>query len=211
MGIGVDKLTYDVTDANSLAASSTVGSYVLAGDDGVAIGHVSDALKVNFSNTSLAVTATNLDIRDLVFATDTIDVSGSAVSITGSVAVTATNLDIRDLAFATDTVDVSGSTVSISGAVAVNDAALANTAALSTAVAPTTTGANFPAALASRKYLTFQNLAGNCFVGGSTVTASTGLRLASGAMLEGLRIGPAITLKHVMSAGVGDLRILELS
>jgi lipopolysaccharide export system protein LptA len=73
---------------------------------------------------AVTVTATNLDIRDLAFATDKVDVSGSSVSITGDVNVTqgtnpwivsATNLDIRDLAFATDKVDVSGSSVSISG------------------------------------------------------------------------------------------------
>lgn len=56
---------------------------------------------------SVTVTATDLDIRDLVFATDKVDVSGSAVTAV----VTATNLDIRDLVFATDKVDVSGSAV----------------------------------------------------------------------------------------------------
>lgn len=114
-----NRLVYDPANA---AASASVGSYVLAGDDGTQIGHVSDALKVNFTNSSLAVTATNLDIRDLVFATDKVDVSGSSVSISGSVAVTqstspwvvgdgggsltvdAVDLDIRDLAAATDSV-----------------------------------------------------------------------------------------------------------
>lgn len=36
------------------------------------------------------VTATDLDIRNLVFATDTVDVSGSSVAVSGSVAVTGT-------------------------------------------------------------------------------------------------------------------------
>ena len=61
--------------------------------------------KVDVSGSSVDVTATDLDIRDLVFATDKVDVSGSSVT------VSATDLDIRDLAFATDKVDVSGSTV----------------------------------------------------------------------------------------------------
>lgn len=51
------------------------------------------------------VSATNLDIRDLLFATDKVDASGSAVT------VSATNLDIRDLLFASDKVDVSGSAI----------------------------------------------------------------------------------------------------
>lgn len=88
------------------------------------------------------ISATDLDIRDLVFATDKVDVSGSEVSLDSatlaalenitvtvdngagaaavniqdggnSITVDATNLDIRDLAFATDKVDVSGSTVEL--------------------------------------------------------------------------------------------------
>lgn len=57
---------------------------------------------------TVTVAATDLDIRDLVFATDKVDVSGSSVT------VSATNLDIRDLVFATDKVDVSGSSVTVS-------------------------------------------------------------------------------------------------
>ncbi len=77
----------------------------------------------------VAVSATNLDIRDLTFAADKVDVSGSSVSVSnfpatqpvsGTVAVSnfpaiqpvsATDLDIRNLVFATDKVDVSGSAV----------------------------------------------------------------------------------------------------
>lgn len=81
------------------------------------------ALDVQVANTSLTVTATNLDIRDLSFATDKVDVSGSSnvavtdgggsltvdgtvavSSVGGTVTVSATDLDIRDLAFATDSV-----------------------------------------------------------------------------------------------------------
>jgi len=112
-----DKLNFDVTDANTILDSDSVGSFVRAGDDGTLIGHVSDALKVNFSNTSIEVTATDLDIRDLDFATDSIDVSGSSVSITGDVNVTqgtspwvvsATDLDIRDLDASQDNVAIDG-------------------------------------------------------------------------------------------------------
>lgn len=112
-------------DAAAPDESSNVGAHIRAGDDGTLIGHVSDALKVNFSNTSIAVTATNLDIRDLSAAQDNVAISDGtdtlAVNNDGSInaVVSATNLDIRDLAFATDKVDVSGSSVSISGTVAV--------------------------------------------------------------------------------------------
>lgn len=71
------------------------------------------SINVNDNGGSLTVDATDLDIRDLVFATDKVDVSGSSnVGVNddgGSLTVDAIDLDIRDLAFATDKVDVSGS------------------------------------------------------------------------------------------------------
>jgi len=120
--MSLHRLLFDVTAPDE---SANVGAFIRAGDDGTQIGHVSDALKVNLSNTSIAVTATDLDIRNLVFATDKVDVSGSTVELgattlaaletitvlqgTSPWVVSATDLDIRDLAFATDKVDVSGS------------------------------------------------------------------------------------------------------
>lgn len=74
---------------------------------------------------SAVVEATDLDIRNLVFANDKVDVSGSAVSVSGTVDVgntvnvQATDLDIRGLTFGTDSVDVSGSSVGIAGSVTV--------------------------------------------------------------------------------------------
>lgn len=72
------------------------------------------------------VSATDLDIRDLAFATDKVDVSGSEVSLDSTtlaalenITVSATDLDIRNLVFATDKIDASGSSVSISGSVTV--------------------------------------------------------------------------------------------
>jgi hypothetical protein len=83
----------------------------------------SQKLKVNSDGSidvNAAITATDLDIRDLAFATDKVDASGSTVELGSttlaalesiSATVTATDLDIRDLAFATDKVDVSGSSI----------------------------------------------------------------------------------------------------
>jgi hypothetical protein len=71
-------------------------------------------------NISAVVSATDLDVRDLAFATDSVDVSGSEVSLDAAtlaalenITVSATDLDIRDLAFATDKVDVSNSVVAL--------------------------------------------------------------------------------------------------
>jgi hypothetical protein len=107
-------------DAANPAESANVGAYLRDANGDLLTSTLvggDQALDVNIVQTvALTVSATDLDIRDLAFATDSVDVSGSAVSITGSVAVTATDLDIRDLAFATDSVDVSGSEVSLDAA-----------------------------------------------------------------------------------------------
>lgn len=80
-----------------------------------------DALAIDAAGKIGAVVeATDLDIRDLDFATDSVDVSGSTVELGAttlaaleSITVVATDLDIRDLAFATDKVDVTGSEVEL--------------------------------------------------------------------------------------------------
>lgn len=103
------------------------------------------SVNITDNSGSLTVDAIDLDIRDLVFATDSVDVSGSEVSLDAatlaalenttvtvdnaagaaavniqdggnSITVDAVDLDIRDLAFATDSVDVSGSEVSLDAA-----------------------------------------------------------------------------------------------
>lgn len=101
---------------------------------------VDGSINVNDNGGSITVDATDLDIRDLVFATDKVDVSGSEVSLDSatlaalesitvqngagaaavniqdggnSITVDATDLDIRNLVFATDKVDASGSTVEL--------------------------------------------------------------------------------------------------
>lgn len=57
--------------------------------DSVQIGDGTDIMLVNADGSiNAVVSATNLDIRDLAFATDKVDVSGSSVSISGTVAVT---------------------------------------------------------------------------------------------------------------------------
>lgn len=138
--ISKDKLVFDVTALND---SDSVGSYLRDSSGNLLTSTLvgaAQALDVNIANTSLAVTATNLDIRDLAFATDKVDASGSTVelgsttlaaleSITvqngagasavniqdggNSITVDATLLDIRHLTFANDKVDASGSTVKL--------------------------------------------------------------------------------------------------
>lgn len=90
--VEVFQATHDNLNAN---ANLQVGNADVANGNPVP---VSDA------GGSLTVDAVDLDIRDLVFATDKVDVSGSSVT------VTATDLDIRDLDAAQDNVAISDGT-----------------------------------------------------------------------------------------------------
>jgi len=124
------RLTYDPTADSS---SHKIGAYILAGDDGTQIGHVSDALKVDIGSVS------DLDIRDLVYTQDsvtahqggtwTIDSITNDVSIDdggNSITVDANQLDIDDLNATDDAVaawlnDGSGNAIgSTGGALDVN-------------------------------------------------------------------------------------------
>lgn len=84
----------------------SVLSYLRDGD-GNSIASTGGALHVVQQGT-VTVQATDLDIRNLVFATDKVDVSGSSnVAVTdggGSLTVDATDLDIRDLSSVSDSV-----------------------------------------------------------------------------------------------------------
>jgi len=92
-----NRLVYDPTDANTVASSSTVGAYILAGDDGSPIGSTAGALDVNIGS------VTDLDIRDLTHVSDSVKIGDGteflAVNVDGSInaVVTATDLDIRAL------------------------------------------------------------------------------------------------------------------
>lgn len=177
-----------VFDPAETASSHNVGSYVRAGTDGTLIGAVSDALKVNFSNTSLAVTATDLDIRDLTHVSDSvkigdgtdflaIDASGN-IGVTdagGSLTVDAVDLDIRDLSSASDSVagwvfaGTDGTAIGhVSDALKVNiasgfvdaDDSLANTAIFTESRAVSTSAITITAAasISNRKWLYTANL-----------------------------------------------------
>ena len=116
--INKDQLIFDPAE---LASSDDVGAY-LRSSDGTLLTHTDvggkKSLDVNVANT-VAVSATNLDIRDLVFASDKVDVSGSSVELGAttlaaleniSAIVTATDLDIRNLDYSQDNVAIKGST-----------------------------------------------------------------------------------------------------
>lgn len=120
---GIAVTSNGLTDAQLRAAPVPISGTVSV------TGLQTDALtdtELRASPVPVSFTATDLDIRDLVFATDKVDVSGSSISVSNFPAtfavtqstspwvVSATDLDIRNLVFADDKVDASGSSVSVS-------------------------------------------------------------------------------------------------
>lgn len=113
---GKDALDVNVVSAIDISLSHTT--------DSIAIGDGTDLLAINADGSiNAVVSATNLDIRDLAFATDKVDVSGSTVALDATtlaaletinvgnnVTVQATSLDIRALAYGTDNVAIKGAT-----------------------------------------------------------------------------------------------------
>lgn len=101
-----DRITGDLLKVNpdgSIDANVVVSA---SGGDNIAISDGTDTLAIN-SDGSINVKATDLDIRNLVFATDKVDVSGSSVT------VSATDLDIRNLSALQDNVAISDGTNSL--------------------------------------------------------------------------------------------------
>jgi hypothetical protein len=121
----------NITDnGGSLTVDGTVelGATTLAALESITVQNGAGASAVNIQDggNSITVDATNLDIRDLVFATDKVDVSGSEVSLdaatlaaletitveqgTSPWVVSSTDLDIRDLTHASDSVKIGDGT-----------------------------------------------------------------------------------------------------
>ena len=220
MGITLDQLVFD--DANP-EDGANVGAYVRAGDDGTQIGHVSDALKVNFSNSSLVVTATDLDIRDLNFASDSVtsrlqDGSGNAISSTaGALDVniaSGADFDIRDLSHTQDSIKIGDGTdfmtVNTDGSINTKAAAPSNpkTSVVTAGVAAVEIAAT---PLSERTRILVQNNGSkDVFFGeANTVTTANGMRIPRGASME-LPYGAAANLWVISSAAAQDLRVLEL-
>lgn len=180
-----------------------------------------NTLRVHLSDESLAalenitvsatVTATDLDIRDLAFATDSVDVSGSTVELGATtlaaletITVTATDLDVRNLVFATDKVDVSGSTISVAPA---GSGAILNSAATVTGTAAQV----LASPLTGRVSVIIQN-EGNAdvYVGSTSgVTSANGIKISKNSSAT-LDISDAADIYMISASGSQSVRFLEI-
>jgi hypothetical protein len=267
--ITLDELVFDPSNPDD---GANVGA-TLRGADGTVIGNTGDALKVTGSFNvdgsevaldaatlaaleNITVSATDLDIRDLAFATDKVDVTGSEVSLDAAslaalenitvtvdnseveisndagnpIPVSATDLDIRDLAFGTDSVDVSGSSnvgvtatdldirdltfaddkVDVSGSEIQQDS-FDN---MQTSAQSITTTASELAAtpLSGRKRMLIQNLGNkDIWIGPSSgVTDANGIKIPRGASAE-FDFSETRDVFAITSNGTADVRLMEMA
>lgn len=254
------RLTFDSTDATSISNSHKVFSALISSDGATPITDTTvgpdTGMDVNIINTSLTTTisgdvnvtqgtspwvvsATDLDIRDLTAASDSVqsnlfDGAGTAltstlvgadqsldVNITQSVALTvsATDLDIRDLSASQDNVAISDGTDTLAiesdGSINTNATIAApNTAVLATATALASGGTADPivsSALANRKSLRFFNNSNkDLFFGQDGVTSANGYPVPPGSELT-MQAGPSIVFDFVGGTTGQEARILEIS
>lgn len=207
--LSLERLLFDPTDPTS---QPLVGSYILSASGNV-IDDTSGALDVYLSNASIAITATDLDIRDLLYTQDSVsayitngtyslDIDSNGyltVNINGEV-------DIRDLVYTSDSV-----TAHQGGSWAVTTDVLPNIEPLSAAISVTDTAVALPTTpLTSRKRLQIQNVGSDPIeIGKSTITYGTGLVIPKGAT-ETIEAGPSATFYGIAASGkTVAVRILE--
>ena len=177
---------------------------------------------------SITVDATNLDIRDLTSASDSVEIktaAGQALAIDGSgfitaningtVTVSATNLDIRDLTHASDSIKVGDGpdflAVNTDGSINVNAAEAGYSSWKVTVESVTTTESELMATpLANRLSLLLQNLGTqDIFLKESTgVSTSNGLKLVKGGYFEA-NLDAGANLFAITGSGTADLRCVE--
>lgn len=239
-----NQLVFDVTDAQSILDSDSVGAYLRSSDgsllthtdvggkialdvrvaeginvevdlshvdDSVALGDGTDlftsttvgadiGLDVNLINASIEVTATDLDIRDLTAATDSVQSNlfdGAGTAITSTLVGADQGLDVNVIA---------------SEELTVNDAALADTAIANAANTSDAAAKDVVAApLANRKYLYIANTSNkNVYVGATGVTSTNGFPISPSSVVE-LRAGAAVDIEFIGRAAGQEIRTLELS
>lgn len=189
LDVNIANTSVTVDDGGS---SITVdGSVSITGDVNVTQG--TSPWVIGDGGGSITVDATDLDIRDLTHASDSIRL-GDGTTLTTVTTVGSDN----------------GLDVNVINDIQVSD--LADTAILNTQKnVTTTTGVLLASEQANRKYFYVQNLGSKkTYIGMSGVTTANGIRLSPGAIAE-FRLGPSLSMHAVAEAGTQDCRVMELS
>jgi hypothetical protein len=183
--------------ATSLAALESITVQNGAGAAAVNIQDGGNSITVDgtveLGSTSLAalenitVSATDLDIRNLVFATDKVDASGSVVALDAPTLAALENISVAFV----------GAGSVVFSAVSV-DATVGGTDLVATD-------------LANRRKILIQNIGSkSIFIGNSGVTIATGIKVGAGLSAE-FELGAACNIYGITAAGTADIRIMELA
>lgn len=217
-------ITLDTIDAalQSIAVRDAAGDELAIEADG--------SITVNANGGSFAVTATDLDIRDLDSSQDSVEIATAAgqalsidgsgfltVNVNGTVTVDATDFDIRDLTHVSDSIKIGDGTdflaVNADGSINTNAAEDAYDTWQTSTLSASSTAAEIAATpLSSRLRMVIQNLGSqDVFLGeDNTVTTSTGLKLPKGSSMD-MKYGETANIFAITASGSADLRIAEYS
>lgn len=156
----------------------------------------------------VTVSATDLDIRNLVFATDKVDVSGSTVEL-GATTLAALETITVNQGTSPWVIGDGGGSITVD----FTDPDLANTAIENAAKNVTATASNIvTSALANRKDMFVANMGANIVYFGKTgVTAANGFPLFKNEKIQA-RIGVSVMPQVICDTGkTADIRVMELS
>lgn len=204
MGISLDEVVLDAA-TSSIAISDGTDTLAVNGDGSI----------------NATVSATDLDIRNLTFADDKVDASGSEVSLDAatlaaleSITVSATDLDIRDLTHVSDSVKVGDGTefLAVNADGSINTQSPLYAAIKNSAETVTTTAAEVLATpLANRKEVTIQNEGTVAVYMGhnASVTAANGVKISKNSSATFL-IPASVDIFMIAAAGSQSVRFLEL-
>lgn len=183
--------------------NSSVSSVEIKSESGQALSIDGSGYITSNINGTVTVSATDLDIRNLVFATDKVDASGSSVSVSNTVAVSSTDLDIRDLTQTDEITAYQGGTWTV----VVDTVSSWKTSAQSV----TGTASELAATpLANRSKLEIQNLGNrDVFISTSNaVTLANGFLIPSGSSYSE-SLSADVDIWAIAESGTQDIRIAE--
>jgi hypothetical protein len=228
MGV-TSRLVYDPTDAETIAASSTIGAYTLDGS-GNPILSTNGALHVNIAegdfelNTKIdgdydGTTNPTPDSAGVIFHDRTASPDGTAQNQRPTAGLSSLSLDLstvhdQDVAagfYAYDPDSTERKAVQwYNEAARVSDICQDSFLVTQKDVAATA-GALLASQLADRKKFLIQNLGNKeVWLGGASVTVGTGFMLPPSSTYE-FNLGDAIDLYAISTAGTQDCRIMEVA
>jgi hypothetical protein len=212
-------LTSDDGDYSGLAVDEFGRLFT---QDAAVLAQLQSGVSVSDGGGSITVDASDLDIRDLSFASDSVDVSGSSVSISGSVSVTqdtspwvvsATDLDIRDLSAAQDSVQIGDGTdfLAINSDGSINTREQLDQTIATSQPTVGTSAAVVATAGADQKSVTIRNSGSEpIYVGPTGVTVGTGFEIGCGEVYT-FTVDADLYAIAASATAAGDLHVLQIA